>query len=173
MATYSKIASTTIGVGGAANIDFTNIPQNYDDLVVKFSLRSNLNSIFGESPIVNFNGSTAALYNSRRINAESNLGLGGQTYTAGTYLRLYNAPGNTSGANVFSTHELFIYGYKSANNKFATCMSGWADTANGYCDLTNGAWSSSAAINQITIKSLTASLLLQYSTATLYGIRRA
>jgi hypothetical protein len=41
MAAYNLIATTTVGSGGAASIDFTGIPQTYTDLFLVSSLRSN------------------------------------------------------------------------------------------------------------------------------------
>ena len=38
--TYSKLAESTVGVSGAAFIDFNNIPQNYTDLVLLYSARA-------------------------------------------------------------------------------------------------------------------------------------
>jgi hypothetical protein len=39
--TYTAIKTVTVGSGGAANIDFTSIPQTYTDLVLKVSARMN------------------------------------------------------------------------------------------------------------------------------------
>ena len=38
--TYNRIGSVTVGSGGASTITFSNIPQTYTDLVVKFSMKS-------------------------------------------------------------------------------------------------------------------------------------
>jgi hypothetical protein len=37
--TFIKIASVTVGSGGAASMDFTSIPSTYTDLVIKVSTR--------------------------------------------------------------------------------------------------------------------------------------
>ena len=37
--TFTKIASVTVGSGGASSIDFTSIPSTYTDLCVKLSTR--------------------------------------------------------------------------------------------------------------------------------------
>ena len=37
--TMTKLATVTVGSGGSSTITFSNIPQNYTDLVVKASLR--------------------------------------------------------------------------------------------------------------------------------------
>ena len=38
--TYKAIQTITVGAGGQSSIEFVNIPQNYDDLVIKISGRS-------------------------------------------------------------------------------------------------------------------------------------
>ena len=38
--TYTLIASSTVGSGGAANIEFTSIPATYTDLLIKMSARA-------------------------------------------------------------------------------------------------------------------------------------
>ena len=37
MATYTLIASNTVGSGGTASIEFNSIPQTYTDLLIKIS----------------------------------------------------------------------------------------------------------------------------------------
>jgi len=41
------IQTVTVGSGGAANIEFTSIPQTYTDLVVVLSLRNNRSTAIG------------------------------------------------------------------------------------------------------------------------------
>jgi hypothetical protein len=43
--TFTLIASSTVGSGGAASIDFTSISSTYTDLVVKLSLRNTEDTI--------------------------------------------------------------------------------------------------------------------------------
>ena len=38
--TFVKIATVTVGSGGAATIDFSSIPSTYTDLCIKHSLRN-------------------------------------------------------------------------------------------------------------------------------------
>ena len=63
--TYKKIASVTVGSGGAATIDFTSIPADYDDLILLASISSNRGAV-GDNARVTFNGSTTG-YSTRRI----------------------------------------------------------------------------------------------------------
>jgi hypothetical protein len=53
--TYTLISSVTVGSGGAANIEFTSIPQTYTDLLYKISGRLSVDSA---SAFLRYNGTT-------------------------------------------------------------------------------------------------------------------
>ena len=59
--TFIKIASVTVGSGGASSIDFTSIPSTYTDLVVVHSLRGTNAAVYQQARI-QFNGDTASNY---------------------------------------------------------------------------------------------------------------
>ena len=64
--TYQKIASVTVGSGGAASIDFTSIPSTYTDLALYHSLRSdNSEDYYG----LQFNSSSSS-FSSRRLQGD-------------------------------------------------------------------------------------------------------
>ena len=58
MATFIKIASVEVGSGGAANIDFTSIPQTYTDLKLVYAIRTSYAGIV-EQLNFSFNASTS------------------------------------------------------------------------------------------------------------------
>ena len=43
--TFTKIASVSVGSGGAATMSFTSIPSTYTDIVVKLSARGDAGAI--------------------------------------------------------------------------------------------------------------------------------
>jgi len=67
--TFVKIATVTVGAGGATSIDFTSIPSTYTDLQLFASLRDNT-SATGKDYKIEFNGVTTA-YTYRRIYGDS------------------------------------------------------------------------------------------------------
>ena len=163
--TMTLIASSTVGSGGATNIDFTSIPSTYSDLCVVTSLRDNGANVYSIAE-VKFNNSTSNLY-SRGV--EGN-GASTTSYVNATTIYISSANGASSTSNTFSNSYIYIPNYTSSNYKSVSVdgvMENNATTA--YAALEAGLWSNTAAINQVTLYSLTGNWV-QYSTAYLYGV---
>ena len=162
------IATVTVGSGGAANIEFTSIPGTYTDLNLVLSTRNNRSDV-DDTMIVEFNNSSSNL-SSRRL-----LGSGSAASSASYPSHLYyTGIGNTATSNTFDSVSLYIPNYASSNNKSVSIDSVTENNANNaYAQLTAGLWSNSAAITSIKIRPNSGTLFLQYSTATLYGIKNS
>ena len=164
--TYSKIATVTIGSGGSSSINFLAIPQNYTDLVIKISARKANNDYDIQ---MKFNSSTSG-YSSKYLESNGTAAsVGG--YSAQSSSWAANASTNNQTANIFGNSEIYIPNYTSGNYK------NWgADVVNennataAVADLLSGLWSNSAAINSIELNA-NGSTFVQYSSATLYGIK--
>lgn len=164
--TFVKIQTVTVGSGGAANIEFTSIPQTYTDLKLVYSLRE---TSTGVNTTLTFNGSSSN-FSWRQLagdgtspysnNGSSNLYLGPMT----------NATQNT--ASVFSNGDVYIPNYKSSNNK-SFFIDGVTENnaTQAFTTLWIGLWSNTAAITSISFAPSDAGNFAQYSTATLYGIK--
>lgn len=172
--TYVALASVTVGSGGAANIEFTNIPQTYTDLKLVLSARTTLNSSNYDQLRLQFNGSTASNYSARLLYG---LGTGsGASVSSGTQSSIYYiayAVGATATSNTFGNAEIYIPNYTSSNAK---SVSSDITTENNGTDalagLNAGLWSLTNAITSITLFSANSgSTFAQHSTATLYGIK--
>ena len=163
--TYKKIASVTVGSGGAASIEFTGIPQTYTDLKIVASIRTV--AAFNSDDFTIIFNANATNYTQRNVIGSPNAG----TVASGTgSIGYFN--GNTATANVFGNLEIYIPNYTSSNYKSFS-----SDTVNESNDSTTrptfaaGLWSNTAAITSVKFNSLTSSNFMQYSTATLYGIK--
>jgi hypothetical protein len=167
--TYSKLAESTVGSGGAATIAFNNIPQNYTDLVLKLSHRGSTTSGAGRDSLfasLSFNGG-AITPSTKFVRATA----GGASSTGGPTGGYVNSSAFT--ASSFSNTEIYIPNYSGSSLKSYSMdsvteqnTSGW-DTILGMGALL---LNSVAAINSISM-SLDYGNFVQYSTATLYGIR--
>lgn len=161
--TYSKIATVTVGSGGVSSIDFLAIPQNYTDLVIKFSLRSNRASVV-DSVLIRYNYNTSS-YTGRSLVGN---GASGSSDTA-TGLVIN---GDSATASTFGNGEVYIPNY--AGNTYKSRSGDGVQETNAttaYMNFSAHLWSNSSPINSITLVPENGTLFNQYSTATLYGIK--
>lgn len=166
--TYSLVASSAVGSGGAASIDFNNIPSNYTDLCLVISARFSNDDV---NCLVKLNGSgTLSVYSGKSITgtgssvASSNYSNQAETYAL--------ADSSTFTASTFGNVELYFPNYSGNSNK------SWSATevtennaATSYARLGAWLWSSTAPIVSIRITGSAGGNFAQYSTAYLYGIR--
>jgi hypothetical protein len=164
--TFIQIGSTvTVGAGGAATIDFSSIPSTYTDLVLKLSGRTSESYNYA-SYTINLNGSATGFTGKDLFGVGTNPGSANRTVT------YYNLNGAPSPANNFSNIEIYFPNYAgSANKSFS--MDGVSEDTAGLNNASLAAilWSNTAAINRITLTG--ASNFVQYSSATLYGIKNS
>ena len=162
--TFELIASSTVGSGGAASIDFSSIPQTYTDLVVKLSVRPDS----ADSIAIKFNGSTTG-YSSKNLEGSGASASSGNSPASGRYINY----AVLTTASTFTSVEVYIPNYTSANYKSAQADAvGEANATTAYADLNAILWSNTAAINQITLYFVSQNLVTN-STAYLYGVKNA
>lgn len=169
--TYSKLAETTVGVGGTSAITFNNIPQNYTDLVVKLSGRSTQTTANdGSELVMQLNSNAGSNYSRRMVYGDG--GAVGSSSATTTFVRVgfIDTNGNTS--NTFSNTEIYIPNYTSSNPKSISADSVVEGNVAQfmYATLIAGLWSVVTAISSITLY-VPSFNFVQHSTATLYGIR--
>lgn len=159
--TYELIASATVGAGGASSIDFTSIPSTYTDINVLASVRAS-NTTSGVQ--ISFNGVTT--------NRSMRLlyGSGSAAASAASGDMPFDMTTSSQTTNTFASASIYIPNYASSNYKSVSIESVQENNATAaYAEMEAGLWSSTAAINQVT---LTGSFA-QYSTAYLYGIKNS
>ena len=163
--TYRLIETVTVGSGGAASIEFGSIPQTYTDLVVVVSGRTTQAANQDSDVVIRFNGSSSNLsYRSIRGN-----GTGAASQTA--YFGFLN--GNSATASVFGSFSAYIPNYASSTAKSVSVASVTETNAtDAYQALGAILWNDTSAITSLRILS-TSSNLVQYSSASLYGIKNS
>ena len=165
--TMTLIQSVTVPSGGASSIDFTSIPSTYTDLVLKVSARNDTTAI--QNLNLKFNGVTTSL----SIKYLEGAGSGTPAAGSASIGNIGSNPGSTATASTFGNAEVYIPNYAGSTNKSYSSDSVTENNATlAYADLLAGLWSSTAAINQITVFSQSGNLV-QYSSAYLYGIRNS
>jgi hypothetical protein len=165
--TFVKIQTITVGSGGAANIEFTSIPQTYTDLLILISMRTTRSATV-DAINVGFNGGYANLSNRELYGSGTGAASGADP--SSNYVGYVS--GNTATASVFGNGALYIPNYTSANFKSSSGDS--VSENNGsqaFQSFEANLFSNTAAITSIKLASYLANDLMQYSTATLYGIK--
>ena len=169
--TMERIQTVTVGSGGAASIEFTNIPTTYDDLVIKVSARSTGGFVGNvvDSVIAYFNTDTSSTTN---YTMRTLLGSGASA-SSDTTKRGGFVSGSGATTSTFGNTEFYIPNYRSNANK-SLSVDGVSENnaTTAYAGLQAVLWSNTAAITAITLKMESASNFVQHSTASLYGITR-
>lgn len=159
-----KIASTTVETP-AASIDFSSIPSGYTDLKLVLSTRADSGT---PGVILKLNG-LGTSFSWRSLEGDgSTVG----SYNGTSYGIAGAANSFTATANTFSNNEVYIPNYAGSTYKSISADSVIENNATtAYAGFYANLWSSTSAINQITLNCGTGSgKFLAGSTATLYGV---
>lgn len=161
--TMTLIATSTVGAGGAASIDFTAIAGTATDLYLVLSWNSSVNN---DSIFIQFNGS-ASSYTKRNL---FGFGTGSPISQSGS--DSYFNSNKTTTANTFNSGQVYIPNYAGATNKsFSSEDVSEANGADSYANLTAGLWSSTAAITSIKLDLASGNFIVG-STASLYSVTK-
>ena len=162
--TYSKIATYTVGSGGIASINFLNIPQNYTDLLLKFSIRTGSANVS--------NAITVGMNNTEVATSRTLRGSGSAASSfTDTVLSGTRAVGGSATANTFNNAELYIPNYTSGNYKSMSVDGVTENNATeAYSELSANLLSISSPITSLYIY-CSGQTISQYSSAHLYGIK--
>jgi hypothetical protein len=171
--TYEAIATVTVTGATAADMEFTSIPATYTDLVLKLSGRTNRTGDTNADIGITFNGNTSN-YSLRDLYGTGSAA-GSRLNPAGTSnIGNIFATAVNSTVNTFSNFEMYIPNYLGSTNKSVSIDTTNETNATGnWSLLVAGLWSNTSAITSITLTPLNSDSFVQYSTATLYGIKNS
>jgi len=162
--TYQAIATVTVGSGGAASMAFSSIPATYTDLLIKISARHTTSETSNDI-LATFNGSTSS-FTARRLYGD------GSSAASDTNARTIGLTvGASATASTFGNSEVYIPNYAGSNNKsYSADQLGETNATLAYAILNAGLRSDTSAITSISLAPASGNFV-QYSTATLYGIK--
>lgn len=164
---YGTLISTvTVGAGGAASIAFTSIPQTFTDLLLVLSLRANDTGTSWIGGNLTINGVTTN-------QTERYLYGNGSTASSTSASTIeFFANSGSSTANTFGNASIYIPNYASTttNKSYSQDLVTENNSATAFQLIHAGLWSSTAAITSLSY-ALPSNNLVQYSTASLYGIK--
>ena len=148
-----------------ASITFSSIPQTFTDLYLVFSIRQDSSGV--NQALIEFNSSSSNF--SFRV-------LEGSGSAASSGSNVFNyaglVQGSASTSNTFASNSMYIPNYtSSAAKSFSTDAVTENNATAAFQHLVASLWNNTAAINSIAIKPASGNLV-QYSSATLYGITK-
>jgi hypothetical protein len=167
--TYQAIATVSVTNATQASIEFTSIPGTYTDLLIKISSRDDRAGVTATGINLSFNGSTSNFtYRVLEGNGATVASANGSTSLSAI------STSASATSNTFSNCEIYIPNYAGSNNKsFSSDSTIENNGTTSFIDLFASLWSQTAAITSITLTPTVTSNFVQYSTATLYGIKNS
>jgi hypothetical protein len=163
--TYKLIETVTVGSGGTGSIEFTSIPQTYTDLKVVMSARSNTADASSGYYFNVFLNGVSANRSGRYLQGNGSITTSGSYTPWGVY-----SSGDMT-ASVFSSGEMYIPNYTGSAYKSLSIDTVQENNASlSRAVFVAGLWSDTAAVTSITFTAA-AGLFVQYSSASLYGIK--
>lgn len=168
--TMEVIAHTEVGAGGASSISFTSIPATYDDLKLVVSLKTSYTSYY-ELCDLRFNGSTSTTMHYFDF-YQQGTNITWSRSSGVTYMRFQ--AGSNYGDGTFSTGSIYLSQYKRNAYKQIGIDNAWVSNSTSFYNLQTlaGLWYSNSAIDSIQLTPVYNNFV-QYSSATLYGIKKA
>lgn len=168
------IAMANVGSTGAANIEFTSIPQTYKHLQIRVIGRTN-GTGNRVSTAVQFNGDTTSNYRWHALAGTGAVAVGEDAGSLVTFVRIgsSNIPKGDADANIFGVSVADILDYtNNVKNKVTRSLSGQdQNNANGRIALQSGLWLNTNAITSIKIYPDDGASWAQYTQIGLFGIK--
>ena len=167
--TFTLIASSTVGSGGAANITFSSIPSTYKHLQVRVLAQDDTTSV--GNLILQLNSDTGSNYTRHFITADG-ASVSASGSTAQTSIIAGQIYGNTPSSSIMGIAIWDITDYASTtNNKTVRAIGGYDANGSGNIRLASGLWLNTAAITSIQLKTSGGGAFSSSSIFSLYGIK--
>lgn len=163
MATTYTLVDSYEATGSVSSIDFTSIPADWTDLVLKVSARVANSTDFG-SLLLALNSSGTGFTN-RQI-----VGTGSAAVSNTGTTAVGPVPGTLITASTFNSVEIYLPNYAGSTNKSYSYDAVLENNATAARTILGaGLWSNTAAITSISLTTDSGNFV-QYSSAYLYGI---
>lgn len=165
------IESKVLGTA-AASIEFTSIPQDGTDLLLKFSLRSSQAGFNFDDPSIRLNSDTGNNYSSRVLQTRD--GTVASNSGPVSSIPIFGSPSAGATSNTFGSGEIYIPNYAGSTTK-SVSVDAYTENndANGVLGgIIAGRWNNTAAITVVTFFSQNAWNFVTGSTVSLYKITK-
>jgi hypothetical protein len=173
--TYEAIATVTVGAGGASNIEFTSIPATFTDIKIVVSARTDVADVADDLAVQINSDGTAGRHSWRIIWGNgSSANSGNSTSDSRGHGGWVSAANGTT--STFSSNEIYIPNYAGSTQKsFSTEGAQENNTSSALISMAANLYNQTTAVTSVKLfsRSYPSSKFVQYSTATLYGIKNS
>jgi hypothetical protein len=174
---YDSIATVTVGVGGVSSVSFTSIPSTYQHLQIRAIPQTNRATYGIDQLNIQLNSDTGSTNYANHTTWGD--GSAGNSAGAGDTNQLFNLNGSvgTSTGGTFGGLIIDVLDYTNTNKyKTARALSGVDINGTlagfgGRVGIYSGLWKNTNAITSVSISPSVGTLLTQYSSFALYGIK--
>jgi hypothetical protein len=165
------IQTQTISTSGTTGqVNFTSIPTNFDDLLLRISGRTD-EAVIQNQLRIRLNGDTGSNYLYSYLAGDGSAVSVFNSTVSGMRLGVINGASTTS--NTFSNMDIYIPNYKSSAQKTASADSVTENNATeSWQMIFSGRWTGTEAINAIRVFPLTDLAFSANTTMSLYGITK-
>jgi hypothetical protein len=148
---FESIATTTVGAGGAANVEFTSIPGTYTHLQIRYLGKAS-GTGGSENPWLRFNSDTGNNYAAHRLMGNG-ASASADAFHGVSHIRAGFVPDSASGvANIFGATTIDILDYTNTNKtKTVRVFTGADQNGSGTITFSSGLWNSTSAITSLTL----------------------
>ena len=166
---FESIATVTVGSGGAASMEFTNIPQTYQHLHIRMLGRSTASGA-DVAFYIRFNSDSGSNYSRHLIFSDgSGTAVASSASQTSAWLGYVTATSATASALSPSVIEILKYTSTSEYKGIRT-LHGSDQNGYGVVGITSNLWLSTNSISSILLYPGSGNFV-QYSTVALYGIK--
>lgn len=166
------IERVTVGVGGTGSITFSNIPQTYQHLHIRGSIRTNRTPQNSEALAITFNSISTSTYTFHILYGEGSGSGGAGGYVSQSRTEIASMMASGGMVNNFGAFISTILDYSNTSkNTTIKSISGNDQNGSGVITLSSGLWINTAAITSITLDQPISTSFVEHTTVSLYGVK--
>ena len=160
---FYQIATTTVGSGGTASINFSSIPGTYTHLQIRGIWKASSSGVLK----MQFNSDTGANYKAHYVAGDGSTAYANVTSVSPNAVGI----GYNGASTSFVVSVCDILDYTNTNkNTTIRCLNGNDRNGAGDIEFDSGVWLNTAAITSISLTPQSGTLS-EYSSLALYGIK--
>jgi hypothetical protein len=166
--TMTLVETITVGSGGAASIEFTGIPQDGKDLLVKFSFRRSASGDYSQMNLT-LNNTGGTSYNAKIVYG-NNFGVTSSSDMSSSSAGLFWANAASSTASTFASGELYLANYAGSSAKSFSIDAATENNSTAALRVISArSFNNTAPISSVKF-AVNSGTLVEFSLASLYSI---